>query len=581
MTYTATQFPMDTENKTHKPDPFHGAAAQDGFGEAFFNDLVNFDGPPWDVGDSDSSSGPASLPNPDSFMFTPTTSSFNVSFLSEAPTSPSVSPEIGCTDLFSQAGHAECDQENGIFLLEQGAGGQGQQAFKDEQPASVQVVHPPPPAINVPMRDVMFPVIPDTELLELENITLQTQPRPLSHSSPASPTIMRQSNDPFDVFSATITAPASQPSEMPAVENTNAEGQRGRVAESRASFRARSTSGLSTQRPDAGSSFVKGSVDNPFGNRNSAPMPPPREPKVFHRQKAPSPLMGIGGNGTPYLGVSEAISRTPSPHMLDDMSWTVPSFPMPFPCVEKQDTCWGLQSELLENEPLVRSSAAVQDSTLNLARLTDGFEFLGYEDYSHNPTSSDYLMPSVAIESSRSRPRSQTTGMMNLSYSPMLSQSTSLPSTPAQRPARTPSFSSRQMTPMSSPLRKVHTIRGASTSPSPARGRLRVNEPGVARSASTAGDSSVRKRRSSSRREVRKPLAADGAGGFVNFTASDCQTLMMGVAPSGSSKTKAKREREGQERRMRLELAARKAVEAAGGDVEMLLAGEAGGLMHL
>lgn len=94
-----------------------------------------------------------------------------------------------------------------------------------------------------------------------------------------------------------------------------------------------------------------------------------------------------------------------------------------------------------------------------------------------------------------------------------------------------------------------------------------------------AGDSSVRKRRSSSRRELRKPLAADGAGGFVNFTANDCQTLMTGVAPSGSSKTKAKREREEQERRRRLELAARKAVEAAGGDVELLLAGEAGGLM--
>lgn len=581
MTYTATQPPMDTGNKADKPDPFYGDPAQVDFAETFFNDLINFDGPPWDVGDSDSSSGPASLPNLDSFMFTPTTSSFNVSFLSEAPTSPSVSPEIGCSDLLWQAGHAECDQENGISLHEEGAGGQSQQALKNGQPTSVQIIHPSPPPVNVPMRDVMFPVIPDTEPLKFENIPLQTQPRPLSHSSPASPAVMRQPNDLFDVFSATVTTPANQPSEIPAVENTNAEGQRGRLAESRVSFRTRSTSGLSTQRPDAGSSFVKGSVDNPFANPNSAPMPPPREPKAFNRHKVPSPLMGIGGSGTPYLGVSEAMSRAPSPQMLDDMSWTVPSFSMPYPHMEKQDAYWGLQDGLLENEPFVCSSAAVQDATLNLARLTDGFEFLGYEDYPHNPTSSDYLMPSVAIEPSRSRPRSQTTGMMNISYSPMLSQSTSLPSTPAQRPARTPSFSSRQMTPMSSPLRKVHTIRGASTSPSPARGRLRVGEPGVARSASTAGDSSVRKRQSSSRREVRKPLASDGAGGFVNFTANDCQTLMMGVAPSGSSKTKAKREREEQERRRRLEQAARKAVEAVGGDVELLLAGEAGGLMHL
>ena len=570
------------ENKADTPGPFYGAPSQDGFDEAFFNDIVNFDGPSWDFGDLDSSSGPASLSNSDSLMFPPTTSSFNVSFLSEASTSSSVSPEIGCPDLLSQAGSVNCEQEHGMPAHEQEAGGQSPEAFNNGQAASVDIVHPSPPPVHVPMRDVMFSVIPDTELLKLENINLQATPRPLSHSSPASPITTRQSNDLFDVSSTTNTASASQLSGIPAADNTSAEGQRGRLAEFRGSFRARSTSGISTQPPrgsDTGSSFVKGSVENPFANPNSAPMPPPREPKVFHGQKVPSPLIGIGGNGTPYLSVSDTISRTPSPQMLDDMPWAMPSFSTPFPCVEKQDSYWNPQSKFLENEAFVGSDAAVQNATMNLARLTDGFEILGYEDYPHNPTSSDYLMPGVTIEPLLSRPRSQTTGMMNLSYLPMLSQSTSLPSTPAQRPARTPSFSSRQMTPMSSPLRKVHTIRGASTSPSPARGRLRVGEPGAARSVSMAGDSSVRKRRSSSRRELRKPLATEGAGGFVNFTANDCQTLMTGVAPSGSSKTKAKREREEQERRKRLEQAARKAVEAAGGNVELLLDGESG-LMH-
>lgn len=63
-----------------------------------------------------------------------------------------------------------------------------------------------------------------------------------------------------------------------------------------------------------------------------------------------------------------------------------------------------------------------------------------------------------------------------------------------------------------------------------------------------------------------------GAGGvdFVNFTPSDKNILMTGVAPSGSSKTKARREKEAMERRRQLSEAAVKAVQAAGGDVERL-----------
>ncbi|KAH7026019.1 uncharacterized protein B0I36DRAFT_351950 [Microdochium trichocladiopsis] len=74
-------------------------------------------------------------------------------------------------------------------------------------------------------------------------------------------------------------------------------------------------------------------------------------------------------------------------------------------------------------------------------------------------------------------------------------------------------------------------------------------------------------------------LGGNGAGGggislggidFVNFTPSDKNVLMTGVAPSGSSKTKARREKEAADRRRRLNEAALQAVQAAGGDVEKL-----------
>lgn len=65
-----------------------------------------------------------------------------------------------------------------------------------------------------------------------------------------------------------------------------------------------------------------------------------------------------------------------------------------------------------------------------------------------------------------------------------------------------------------------------------------------------------------------QPSSRGGEGiGFVNFTPRDHQTLMSGVAPSGSSKTKARRERETAEQRRKLSEAMMKVVEAAGGDV--------------
>lgn len=64
-------------------------------------------------------------------------------------------------------------------------------------------------------------------------------------------------------------------------------------------------------------------------------------------------------------------------------------------------------------------------------------------------------------------------------------------------------------------------------------------------------------------------------GNFVNFTAHDSDRILTGVAPSGSSKTKARREQEANEKKRKLSLAALRAIEEAGGDVnavEMLKA---------
>ena len=60
------------------------------------------------------------------------------------------------------------------------------------------------------------------------------------------------------------------------------------------------------------------------------------------------------------------------------------------------------------------------------------------------------------------------------------------------------------------------------------------------------------------------------SSGFVNFTASDSERLLSGVAPSGSSKTKARREKEAEEKRRRLSEAATRAVMEAGGDIAVL-----------
>lgn len=70
---------------------------------------------------------------------------------------------------------------------------------------------------------------------------------------------------------------------------------------------------------------------------------------------------------------------------------------------------------------------------------------------------------------------------------------------------------------------------------------------------------------------IKSPKSA-GAGfdNFVNFTANDSDRILTGVAPSGSSKTKARRELEAIEKKRKLSLAALRAIEEAGGDVNAM-----------
>lgn len=96
------------------------------------------------------------------------------------------------------------------------------------------------------------------------------------------------------------------------------------------------------------------------------------------------------------------------------------------------------------------------------------------------------------------------------------------------------------------------TTRRRSRTPSPPRNRIGKRN----------SSSKPHSRKSSSDHKAHK---ASKSGGFVNYTPSDSEKLLTGVAPSGSSKTKARREREAAERWRRFSQAAAKAVAEAGG----------------
>lgn len=116
---------------------------------------------------------------------------------------------------------------------------------------------------------------------------------------------------------------------------------------------------------------------------------------------------------------------------------------------------------------------------------------------------------------------------------------------------------------------EVRRSRRESRTPSPSYRRQRTPSSGTPsprrrqrRTPSSKGHS----RKSSG--QLQSPRGKSGS--FVNYTPSDSEKLLTGVAPSGSSKTKARREREAVEKRRRFSQAALRAVVKAGGDLAEL-----------
>ncbi|GKT60464.1 hypothetical protein ColTof3_07803 [Colletotrichum tofieldiae] len=223
-----------------------------------------------------------------------------------------------------------------------------------------------------------------------------------------------------------------------------------------------------------------------------------------------------------------------------------------------------------------------RNATFNLAMHTQHSEL----PYEYNNIAAGHEMSGLMIH----MPQPRTTSSPVIHYQPQ-QQQLHHQQHPQQmterrpRMPRAPSAGTRHMC-LSTPMRKTRNpsrtrqpSRDSSTSPTPTN-RSRHSSGGSLSSigGGAALSASVKKRRSWSRREsLRTPSIGSGLGGapegvgFVNFTPSDKNILMTGVAPSGSSKTKARREKEAMEKRRRLSEAAIKAVKAAGGDVDKLV----------
>ncbi|KAI1270495.1 hypothetical protein F5Y18DRAFT_14481 [Xylariaceae sp. FL1019] len=152
---------------------------------------------------------------------------------------------------------------------------------------------------------------------------------------------------------------------------------------------------------------------------------------------------------------------------------------------------------------------------------------------------------------------------------------------------RAPSSGARHHGSLTSPRKMHHSLsrgylREESTSPSPMARHPHHQSSHQERHQQRSSSLTMRKRRSFSRRsgaaEPRTPsssavsFASSSADvGFVNYTPSDKNVLMTGVAPSGSSKTKARREKEAMEKSRKISEAAFRAVQDAGGDVNKLM----------
>lgn len=114
----------------------------------------------------------------------------------------------------------------------------------------------------------------------------------------------------------------------------------------------------------------------------------------------------------------------------------------------------------------------------------------------------------------------------------------------------------------------------AEYTPTPTKRRsCRGRKPVFSSSTRTSRSPIATRRRASPKKRTVEPtpaISSEGGIAFMNFTAQDANSILSGVAPSGSSKTKARRAKEEADRRKRIREAARRAVEAVGGDLTVL-----------
>lgn len=468
--------------------------------------------------------------------------------------------------------------------------------------------------------------VSETELQRLEDISLHSPQKTSSVSHPPSPTPPNTTRKPkkfVDALSSTIRRatnlgrkPKRQHQHPPPVERAasptldhppmaikSRAARMHSIAQSSVSSVSHESPSPTTYDPNS-SSFIHGFCDDPFaepprtypspnmqyyshggGGMDPAPMHPSgrriKSEQQLHQQQQQHPYQGTAGMIASTTAVDVAASQAPH-----SGGW--PQHMMPASAPEQ----WAGGGDYMAGQDSSWWDLSI-NASVNQAMHSQHGE-LPYE-YAPIP---DTGAAGLMIHMPQPRPP-QPAVVNDIGLTPQ----TYLPPPPppiptavdrCTRPPKAPSSGARHRNMSSSPMRKT---RGPSASPTPAQPQMRTQSRhsstgsvSSVRSTSGRGPASapttpggVRKRRS---RDAGPGMGAGpGAGGgggggislsgdgmgFVNFTPSDGNILMTGVAPSGSSKTKARREKEAQEKRRRLSEAAMKAVAAAGGDVDKLI----------
>lgn len=196
-------------------------------------------------------------------------------------------------------------------------------------------------------------------------------------------------------------------------------------------------------------------------------------------------------------------------------------WPNPF---SDSSTCYYENFEASQSAPALAHARSIDFPTHGLTNSVDSFDQFVTEDPSNEYfiTPSDVMYPSEAD-----------------GYPPLPSPTL-------------PPFSYRPQTPSSHSSSVCPSPTVVTTSKSPSKSRRQSKS--MRRKCSAGG------------------LKSQASLDFVNFTPSDSQKILLGVAPSGSSKTKARREQEAIEKKRKMSLAVEKAVKDVGGDVEQLRA---------